>query len=176
MVGWNGAQSIVVNRLHSTWTPVRSGVPQGSILEHNLFNIFANDLKEATECPLVRLAPDTKLGEQLIRSKGGLPFRGTQTGWRNGLRRILSNSTWKNAKSCTQEESLAVIQVEDWLAGEQLCGKSAGVLAESKLHLSQWQQRRPTASSSELREAQPIKQVIISLCSALTRPHLEYHV
>lgn len=56
-----GAQRVVVNELHSTWTPVTSGVTQGSILEHNLFNIFASDLKEATACPLVTLE-DTKLG------------------------------------------------------------------------------------------------------------------
>lgn len=31
-----------------------SGVTQGSILEHNLFNIFANDRKETTARPLVR--------------------------------------------------------------------------------------------------------------------------
>ncbi|GAB0175731.1 mitochondrial enolase superfamily member 1 [Grus japonensis] len=52
----DGAQRVVVNGLHSTWTSVTSGVPQGSILEHNLCNIFANNLKEATECPLVRYA------------------------------------------------------------------------------------------------------------------------
>lgn len=98
----DGAQRVVVNGLHSTWTSVTSGVPQGSILEHNLCNIFANNLKEATECPLVRFVSEIKLGDQLIWSKAGLPFRETQPGWRNGLKRILSNSTWTNGKKTLQ--------------------------------------------------------------------------
>lgn len=56
-----------VNELHSTWMPVTSGLTQGSVLEHNLFNLFANDLKEATEWPLPSLA-DTKWGDQFIWS------------------------------------------------------------------------------------------------------------
>jgi len=83
------AQRVVISGTKSSWRPVTSCVPLRPVLAPILFNIFINDLGDGTE---YNLRKGKNWEEWLTQNSVVLPFRGTSTGWRNGLTRPLCSS------------------------------------------------------------------------------------
>ena len=66
----NRRQKVSVNGEHSTWKPVVSGIPQGSVLGPFLFLLFVSDVPNQVSNFISLFADDTKLFEVLVDVSG----------------------------------------------------------------------------------------------------------
>ncbi|KAK4832441.1 hypothetical protein QYF61_023165 [Mycteria americana] len=174
-------QRVVISGMKSSWRPVTSSVPQGSILGPVLVNIFINDLDDGAECTLSKFADGTKrigvtdtpegcaaIQRDLNRlekwaDKNLMKFNKEKL---KVLHLGSNNSKHRYMVGVTQMESSLAEKALWVLVGTKLNMSHQCALAAKKVNGILGCIRRIIASRS--------REVILPLYSALVRPHLEW--
>ena len=182
----NRTQKVRVNGSESSWAPVLSGIPQGSILGPVLFSLFINDMPENIQSLISLFADDTKIHLPLSTDDSAKQLQ-------DDLNLL---ETWSTVmqmkfhpKKCKVLHLGRTNKKEDYFMHtsngtlhrleETEVEKDLGVFTDHKLKFTDHCQNKINTANRVLRYIRHTflyinEQIFLLLYKALVRPHLEY--
>ena len=176
-------QRVIINGVSSEWTPVTSGVPQGSVLGPLLFIIYVNDIDIGLLSVISKFADDIKLGANVKDPEGVEQLR-------MDLNRLGEwSETWQmplNLEKCKVMHIGQANSKSDYsLQGKAMVvtdlEKDLGVLISSDLKFSKQcieveKKAQKLLGYIKRQFKYRNKEIVLTLYNALIRPLLEYAV
>jgi len=181
----NRQQQVRIGSSCSSWSPVKSGIPQGSVLGPTLFLVYINDLPEVVSNIVKLFADDTKIYREI---KGPDDVNSIQS----DLDRLAEwSDEWLlrfNASKCKclhigKDNPGAVYSMSDTSGRTNVLNvdneKDLGVIFDSKLSFSEHIAAKVKRANQALGTIKRTftymdKDIFIPLYKAYIRPHLEY--
>lgn len=179
----NRRQRVVVRNIESDWSPVTSGVPQGSVLGPVLFLIYVNDMDDGIMSRISKFADDTKLYHKVCTDDDKREIQ-------QDLERLVKwANEWQmsfNVSKCAvlqvgNNNPKNVYQMNETVVNAVTTQKDLGVTITNDL---KWRKQVENSVNKANRMLGLIsrnfsfrsKNIILTLYKSLVRPHLEYAV
>ena len=175
-------QRVTLNGNKSDWSPVTSGIPQGSVLGPTLFIIFINDLPSVVQSFIQMFADDSKIFNE-ISTPGDAEDIQTDLrnleSWTDAWKLKFNESKCKVVHIGKKNPKIQYKMSNGTILEKSTCEKDLGVHVDHKLTFAPNVDKLVNKANSKLglirRSYTYLDEVVVSkLYTSLVRPSLEY--
>ena len=180
----NRRQRVVLNGSKSAWSPVTSGIPQGSVLGPTLFLIFINDLPDVVRAIIQMFADDSKIFIEISTPDDAEVLQTdlrSMESWTEIWQLKFNETKCKVIHMGKQNPKTDYTMNGDVKLDKSTCEKDLGIIVDHKLTFSDHTQKVVNKANSKLgiiRRSYTYldSEVVCKLYTSLIRPTMEYGI